>query len=284
MVNGDSAISDLEATMTDLLHERIRMTEQQARTTLDKVDTWWRAANHVAARLAGGTQPAVPAVTLTYAHLNRMIVRRGQRMRFLLGVRDGMAALEALARMEGTRSVHGATSGFGPTGGRSYAMAYAAGLALDEPGLTVACMVDEDEAVSAWKVHALHDPITDGAVLPILYQPTLDPYELRSVFRTRGWEPIEIGGDTAATDIGELHRCFAAALYVALDEIAMITAAASTDNPARDARWPMLVLRTPLDWPPALDFSSEWFDADGRPVAAVAQAAPTGDMRMSADG
>jgi phosphoketolase len=274
-------VYDLEASMTDVF-ERYRMTLPQTRTTLDRVDTWWRAANHIAAGLPGGDRPSVPAVTLTYAHLNRMIVRRQQRMKFVLGLRDGTTALEAVARMEGTRSAAAATGGFASTGGPSYALAYAIGLALDDPGVVVACLVGEDEAVSSWKARGLHDPTTDGAVLPIVYQPSMDREELRAVFRERGWEPIEIGAGQS-TETGELHRCFAAALYVALDEIAAITEAFATDHPARHAHWPMLVLRTPQDWPPATDVPAEWFDSDGHPAPEVAQAAPTGDMRMSSD-
>lgn len=266
--------------MTDL-YERRRMQLPEERTTLDRVDAWWRGANHIAAGLPGGSVPAVAAATLTYAHLNRMIVRSERRIRFVLGVRDAMPALAAVGRMEGAPVGDVPTRGFANRG-RSYALAYAVGAVLDEPGLTVAALVDEDEAVSAWKVRALHDPTTDGAVLPILYQPSMDRDEVRRVFRGRGWEPIEIC-DPALAEPHELHRCFAAALYVALDEIAALTAAASSEYPQPLAHWPMLVLRTPAGWPPAADVPAEWFDALGGPVAAIAQAAPTGYLRMSAD-
>ncbi|MET0900802.1 MAG: hypothetical protein ABWY45_23040 [Mycobacterium sp.] len=269
--------------MTDLF-ERYRLSLPQTRTTLDRVDAWWRAANHVAAGLPGGNRPGVAAVTLTYAHLNRMIIRRRQRIRFVLGVREGMAALEAVARMEGTVVSARPSGGFAPHGGgRSYSVAYAVGMALDEPGVTVAVLVDEDEAVTTWQAKSLHDPLIDGAVLPILYQPTLARDELREVFRARGWEPIEIGGGADADDTAELHRCFAAAMYVAFDEIAALTAAAGTDHPQRQALWPMLVLRTPKHWPAPDVLPAGWFDADGRPVAEISQAAPSGDLRMSAD-
>ncbi|AQA02243.1 hypothetical protein BVC93_07135 [Mycobacterium sp. MS1601] len=268
--------------MTDLF-ERYRLSLPQTRTTLERVDSWWRAANHVASGLPGGNRPGVAAVTLTYAHLNRMIVRRQQRFGFVLGVRDGMAALEAVARLEGTRAGDPPTGGFASVGGRSYALAYAVGMALDEPGLTVAALVDEDEAVTAWQARSLHDPRVDGAVLPILYQPTMSRDEVRAEFRQRGWEPIEIGSGVCPHDTQELHRCFAAALYVALDEIAALTAAAAADHPQRHARWPMLVLRVPTDWPPVDVVPVDWFDTAGRLVAEIAQAAPTGEMRMSAD-
>lgn len=269
--------------MTDVF-ERYRLSLPQTRTTLDRVDAWWRAANHIAAGLPGGNRPGVAAVTLTYAHLNRMIVRRRQRIRFVLGVRDGLAALEAVARMEGTRVSGRPTGGFSPQGGgRSYAVAYAVGMALDEPGATVAVLVDEDEAVTGWQARSLHDPLIDGAVLPILYQPTMDRDEVRRVFRARGWEPIEVGAGDIADDTAELHRCFAAAMYVAFDEIAALTDAAATDHPQQQALWPMLVLRTPKDWPPVDVIPVDWFDADGHPVDELRQAAPTGALRMSAE-
>jgi phosphoketolase len=90
----------------------------------------------------------VAAATLTYAHLNRLIVRSERRIRFVLGVRDAMPALAAVGRMEGASVGEAPTRGFGNRG-RSYALAYAVGAVLDEPGLTVAALVDEDEAVSA---------------------------------------------------------------------------------------------------------------------------------------
>jgi phosphoketolase len=267
--------------MTDIQE---RMTEPQRRTTLDRVDAWWRAANHIATGLPGGLRPEVAATTLTYAHLNRMIVRTNQRIRFVLGVRNAMTALAAVAQMEGARTPESATGGFALTGGHSYAVAYAVGITLDEPGLIAAVLVDEDETVAGWKIHALHDPSTDGAVLPILCRPTMDRDEVRAVFTERGWEPIEICAADAAADPAELHRCFAAALYVALDEIATRNAAAAAGELDSATRWPMLVLRTPAGWPSAEPVPADWLDADGRPSATIAQAAPSGDLRMSADG
>jgi len=267
--------------MTDV-HEP--MTESQRRTGLDRVDAWWRAANHLAAGLPGGLRSEVAATTLTYAHLNRMILRTGRRIRFILGLRNAMTALEALSRMEGVRAPESTTGGFAPAGGHSYAVAYAVGLVLDEPGLTAAVLVGEDETVAGWKLYALHDPTTDGSVLPILYQPSMDRDQVRAVYGERGWRTIEICAADAAADPAELHRCFAAALYVALDEIAALNTAAAAGRLDPHARWPLLVLRTPAQWSPSSTVPAEWFDADGRPVEEIAAAAPTGELSMSADG
>jgi phosphoketolase len=263
--------------MTEV-QERRRMSLPEIRTTLDRVDAWWRAANHIAAGFPGGSRPAVAAATLAYAHLNRMIVRREHRMGFVLGVGDAAPALAAIARMEGATATPAAAP---RSAGCAYALAYAIGAALDEPGLTVAAMIDED-ALSAWQARAQHNPVTDGAVLPILYQPSMDRAGVRGAFAERGWEPIEICSAEAAADMSELHRCFAAGLYVALDEIAAITDAAASGRHQPLARWPMLVVRTPVDWPPAGDVPDDWFDTEGFPVADIAAAGPTGHLRMSA--
>jgi phosphoketolase len=262
-----------------------QMRSPEDRTTLARVDAWWRAATHLARRLPGGSRPAVAAATLTYAHLNRMIVLRDQRIRFVLGVSEALPALAAVARMEGTTGHRVPRLGAAGGHGHNFTLAHAVGAVLGEPDLIVAALVSEEEARTAWPISAPHDPTRDGTVLPILYNPTMDRDELRAVFGPRGWDTIEICEVGCVSGSGhteeELHRCFSAALYVALDEIEASTRA---DDP--QSYWPMLVLRTPDDWPPippAEEVAAAWFDADGRPVPEIAQAAPTGEFRMSAE-
>ncbi|WP_067822150.1 phosphoketolase family protein [Nocardia inohanensis] len=192
---------------------------------LADLDAWWRAANYLAAgqiylmdnpllteplrpehikpRLIGhwGT---VPGVTLTYAHLNRVIARTGQRMLFVLGPGHGAAALNAATWLEGTYSrCHpevgqdlagmrelfrqfsfpgGVPSHASPhlpgsihEGGElGYSLAHATGAALDNPDLVVACMIGDGEAetgalATSWHAPAFLDRLTDGTVLPILH-------------------------------------------------------------------------------------------------------------------
>ncbi|OLR94457.1 phosphoketolase family protein [Actinokineospora bangkokensis] len=95
--------------------------------TLDRVDSWWRAANYLAAgqiylrdnpllrrplrpsdikaRLLGhwGT---VPGITLTHAHLTRAVMATGRRVLMVTGPGHGAAALTAAAWLEGTYSEH----------------------------------------------------------------------------------------------------------------------------------------------------------------------------------
>ncbi|MEC3957922.1 phosphoketolase family protein [Nocardia sp. CDC153] len=194
-------------------------------SALDDLDAWWRAANYLAAgqiylldnpllteplrpehikpRLIGhwGT---VPGVTLTYAHLNRVIARTGQRMMFVLGPGHGAAALTAATWLEGTYSLRhpevsqdlagmrelfrqfsfpgGVPSHAAPNvpgsihegGELGYSLAHATGAALDNPDLVVACMIGDGEAETAalsasWTAPMFLDRLSDGTVLPILH-------------------------------------------------------------------------------------------------------------------
>ena len=55
-----------------------------------------------------------------------------------------------------------------------YSLSHAFGAAFDNPSLIVACVVGDGEAetgplATAWQSNKLLDPVTDGAVLPILH-------------------------------------------------------------------------------------------------------------------
>lgn len=205
------------------------MTMSASRTGLREdlidLDAWWRAVNylavgqiyltdnpllteplrpeHIKSRLIGhwGT---VPGVTLTYAHLNRVIMRTGQDMLFVLGPGHGAAALNAATWLEGTYSLRhpevgqhlaglrelfrqfsfpgGVPSHAAPhlpgsihEGGElGYSLAHATGAALDNPNLVVACMIGDGEAetgalATSWHGSVFLDRVTDGTVLPILH-------------------------------------------------------------------------------------------------------------------
>lgn len=192
---------------------------------LADLDAWWRAANYLAAgqiylmdnpllteplrpehikpRLIGHWG-SVPGVTLTYAHLNRVIARTGQRMLFVLGPGHGAAALNAASWLEGTYSTHHPEVGPDAAGMRElfrqfsfpggvpshasphlpgsiheggelgYSLAHATGAALDNPDLVVACMIGDGEAetgalATSWHAPLFLDRISDGTVLPILH-------------------------------------------------------------------------------------------------------------------
>ncbi|GAA0640937.1 phosphoketolase family protein [Kutzneria viridogrisea] len=190
-----------------------------------RLDAWWRAANylsvgqiylldnpllreplqshHVKPRLLGhwGT---VPGLTLTYAHLSRIIMARKQKMLLVAGPGHGAAGLNAAAWLEGTYSEFYPEVGQDLDGMRrlfrqfsfpggvpshasahlpgsiheggelGYCLAHATGAALDNPDLVVACVVGDGEAetgplATSWHATAFLDPVRDGAVLPILH-------------------------------------------------------------------------------------------------------------------
>jgi xylulose-5-phosphate/fructose-6-phosphate phosphoketolase len=192
---------------------------------LDRLDAWWRAANylsvgqiylldnpllaqplrpeHVKPRLLGhwGT---TPGLTFLWAHLNRVIVRRGLDALFVTGPGHGGPAVVSTAWLEGTYSErfpdvsrdgagmrrlfrqfsfpggipsHAApeTPGSIHEGGElGYSLAHAYGAALDNPDLLVACVIGDGEAetgplAASWHANKFLDPVSDGTVLPILH-------------------------------------------------------------------------------------------------------------------
>jgi len=192
--------------------------------SLDALDAYWRAANyltvaqiylranpllreplvadHIKPRLLGhwGTSPAL---SLIYAHLNRLILRTGQRVLYVAGPGHGGPAVVANVYLEGTYSevypdvsldlagltrlvrqfstpggipshVSVPTPGSIHEGGElGYCLAHAFGAAFDDPDLLVACVIGDGEAETgplegSWKSTAFLNPRRDGAVLPIL--------------------------------------------------------------------------------------------------------------------
>ena len=158
---------------------------------------------HVKPRLLGhwGT---TPGLNLLYAHLNRLIIARdldvlsssgpataarrwsptpGSRAptasttRPSAGTATGMQRLFRQFSFPGGIPSHVApeTPGSIHEGGElGYALAHAYGAAFDNPDLVVACVIGDGEAetgplAASWHSNKFLDPVTDGAVLPILH-------------------------------------------------------------------------------------------------------------------
>ncbi len=254
-------------------------------------------AEHVKPRLLGhwGT---TPGLNLLYAHMNRVICERDLSALYVTGPGHGGPGLVANAYLEGTYSevyssvgqdedglralfrqfsfpggipshVAPETPGSIHEGGElGYALVHAYGAAFDNPDLLVLCVVGDGEAetgpmAASWHSNKFLNPVTDGAVLPVLH---LNGYkianpavlaripddELAALMRGYGYEPHFVTGDDPAA----VHRQLAGTLDVVLDEIAAIQRAArgtqgpphsAARPPARPA-WPMIVLRTPKGW------------------------------------
>ena len=244
---------------------------------------------HVKPRLLGhwGT---TPGLNLLYAHLNRVIRDRDANVIYVTGPGHGGPGLVANAYLEGTYSevytgieqdaeglrklfrqfsfpggipshVAAQTPGSIHEGGElGYSLVHAYGAAFDNPDLVVACVVGDGEAetgplAAGWHSNKFLDPLSDGAVLPILHlngykiaNPTvlarIPHAELESLLRGYGYRPITVAGD----DPAEVHQQLATAFDDAFDDIAAIQHGArsglTTDRPV----WPMIVLRTPKGW------------------------------------
>ncbi|MCX4092438.1 phosphoketolase [Nocardia sp. alder85J] len=259
------------------------------------------AARHIKPRLLGHWG-SVPGITLTYGHLNRIIRQRHRRMLFVCGPGHGAAGLNAAAWLEGSYSERhpevardtagmrelfrqfsfpgGVPSHASPhlpgsihEGGElGYSLAHATGAALDNPDLTVACVIGDGEAetgalATSWHAPAFLNPVCDGTVLPILHlngykiaNPTLlarlPRGDLDALLLGHGWEPWHVRG----SDPQEVHEAYAAALDEVFDRISEIRDETRHSGGSHTARLPMIVLATPKGWTgPA--------EVDGVPVA-----------------
>ena len=139
-------------------------------------------------------------------------------------------------------------------------MSHAYGAAFDNPDLIVACVVGDGEAetgplAGSWHANKFLNPISDGAVLPILHlngykiaNPTLlariSRQELEELFRGYGYKPCFVEGDQPTP----MHQRMAATLDQALDEIRAIQTGARKNGFKRRPVWPMIVLRSPKGW------------------------------------
>ena len=115
-----------------------------------------------------------------------------------------------------------------------YSLSHAFGAAFDNPDLIVACVVGDGESetgplATSWQSNKLLDPITDGAVLPILHlngykisNPTIlariEHEELEQFLRGCGWTPHFVEGDDPET----MHQLMAATMENAIGDIRRI--------------------------------------------------------------
>jgi len=232
----------------------------------------------------------VPGLNLAYVHMNRAIRARDLDAIYVTGPGHGGPAVVAQTYLEGTYSeVYGdvgrdldgltrlvrqfsfpggipshaapETPGSINEGGElGYSLAHSFGAAFDNPDLVVCCVVGDGEAetgplAASWQSNKFIDPVTDGAVLPVLHlngykiaAPTvfarIPRDELDAYFTGCGYRPIHVAGDDPAA----VHQQFAAALDDALDDIAGIQERARSGGDPTRPRWPMIVLETPKGW------------------------------------
>ncbi|MGE6759485.1 phosphoketolase family protein [Corallococcus interemptor] len=231
-----------------------------------------------------------PGLNFIYVHLNRIIRNHRANMMYLIGPGHGAPGIIANTFLEGSYTelypniernrdgmkrlfrqfswpygvpshdapeVPGSISEGGELG---YALLHAYGAVLDNPDLIVPCVVGDGEAetgalAASWHSNKFINPISDGAVLPILHlngykiaNPTvlarIDHDELEALFKGYGYTPYFLEGD----DPKDMHQRMAAVLDTLYAEIQRIQRHARENNDPTRPRWPMLVLRTPKGW------------------------------------
>ena len=245
--------------------------------------------SHVKSMLLGhwGT---TPGQNFIYVHLNRIIKKFDLDMIYISGPGHGGPALVGNTYLEGTYSElypnitqdeaglkklfkqfsfpGGIPSHVSPEcpgsihegGELGYSLSHAFGAVFDNPDLVVACIIGDGEAetgplATAWHSNKFLNPITDGAVLPILHlngykiaNPTvlarITHKELEQLLHGYGWEPYFVEGDEPE----KMHQLMAAALEKVIMEILQIQGNARKINDPSRPRWPMIVLNSPKGW------------------------------------
>lgn len=240
--------------------------------------------------LVVGHWGTVPGQNFIYVHLNRVIKKYDLNMFYIAGPGHGGAALVGNVYLEGVWSEvypdvsqdeaglkklfkqfsfpGGISSHVAPTtpgsihegGELGYSLSHAFGAVFDNPDLIVACIIGDGEAetgplATAWQSNKFLDPITDGAVLPILHlngwkisNPTvlarIGRDELEQFLKGCGWTPYFVEGDDPAT----MHELMAKTLDTAIEEIRRFKDRARNAGTADRPPWPMIVLRSPKGW------------------------------------
>jgi xylulose-5-phosphate/fructose-6-phosphate phosphoketolase len=244
---------------------------------------------HIKARLLGhwGSDAGQ---SFTYIHLNRLINKYDLNAIFISGPGHGAPAILSNDYLEGTYSEiypemtedaagmqrffkqfsfpggigsHSTpeTPGSIHEGGElGYSVSHAFGTVYDHPDLITLCMVGDGESetgplATSWHSNKFLNPITDGAVIPVLHlngykinNPTLlariSHEELESLFVGYGYTPFFVEG----SDPRSMHQAMAATLEHCVLEIRKFQDEARSSGKAFRPRWPMVILRSPKGW------------------------------------
>ena len=241
-------------------------------------------------RLLLGHWGTTPGQNFIYAHFNRVIKKSDLNMIYVSGPGHGGPAVVGNTYLEGTYSEiypdisrdeaglrklfiqfsfpGGIPSHASPEcpgsihegGELGYSLSHSFGAVLDNPDLVVACVVGDGEAetgplATAWQSNKFLNPITDGAVLPILHlngykiaNPTvlarIEHEELEQFLRGCGWTPHFVEGH----DPEAMHQLMAGTLEEVIEDIRLIQSNARASKDATRPRWPMIVLSSPKGW------------------------------------
>ncbi len=241
-------------------------------------------------RMLLGHWGTTPGQNFIYVHLNRIIKSHDLNMIYISGPGHGGPAVVANTYLEGTYSEvypdisqdeaglkklftqfsfpGGIPSHASPEcpgsihegGELGYSLSHAFGAVFDNPELIVACVVGDGEAetgplATAWHSNKFLDPVTDGAVLPILHlngykiaNPTvlarISREELEQLFHGYGWTPYFVEGSDPAL----MHKAMMETLDLVVGQINRIHHHARNGGEAVRPRWPMIILNSPKGW------------------------------------
>jgi xylulose-5-phosphate/fructose-6-phosphate phosphoketolase len=226
----------------------------------------------------------------TYIHFNRLINKYDLNAIYISGPGHGAPAVLSQAYLEGTYSeiypdksedIDGMrrflkqfsfpggigshatpeTPGSIHEGGElGYSLSHAFGTVFDNPDLITLAVVGDGEAetgplATSWHSNKFLNPITDGAVLPVLHlngykinNPTvlarISHEELKALFVGYGYTPYFVEG----SDPASMHQAMAATMEHCVLEIRRFQKAARSSGKPVRPRWPMIILRSPKGW------------------------------------
>ncbi|MEK4876668.1 MULTISPECIES: phosphoketolase family protein [Paenibacillus] len=232
----------------------------------------------------------IPGQNFIYAHLNRVITKYDLNMFYIEGPGHGGQVMVSNSYLDGsyteiypeiTQDIPGLkklfkqfsfpggvashaapeTPGSIHEGGElGYSLSHGVGAILDNPDLISAVVIGDGEAetgplAASWFSNRFINPVTDGAVLPILHlngfkisNPTIlsrqSKEEITSYFKGMGWEPFFVEGENP--DL--MHPEMAKVLDTIVERIEAIQKNARDNNDLTRPVWPMLVFRSPKGW------------------------------------
>ncbi|MEK3663081.1 phosphoketolase family protein [Paenibacillus sp. FSL F4-0236] len=232
----------------------------------------------------------IPGQNFIYAHLNRVITKYDLNMFYIEGPGHGGQVMVSNSYLDGsyteiypeiTQDITGMkklfkqfsfpggiashaapeTPGSIHEGGElGYSLSHGVGAILDNPDLISAVVIGDGEAetgplATSWFSNRFINPVTDGAVLPILHlngfkisNPTIlsrqSKEEITAYFKGMGWQPFFIEGE----DPDLMHPEMAKVLDTIVERIEEIQKNARENNDLTRPVWPMLVFRSPKGW------------------------------------
>lgn len=242
---------------------------------------------------------SAPGLSFIYTHCNRAILKHDVEMIYLAGPGHGAPGVIAPVYLEGsytekypditqdkagmqtlfkkfsfpgglgshcTPELPGSIHEGGELG---YSVSHAYGAAFDHPNLIVTAVVGDGESetgplATAWHSNKFLNPITDGAVLPILHlngykinNPSIlsrvSHEELENLFKGYGYTPFFVEG----SDPMEMHEKMAKVMDECIAMIKDIQHKARVEGNLDRPFWPMIVLRSPKGWTGPVEYNGK---------------------------